>query len=170
MLPYPDHYTASNKAIFESQLAAFRQLSGIAIEGTEKLVALNLAAAKASADDSAAAVRELLSAENPQAFIALATTFAKPNVEKFAAFNQHLSDIVAATKAEFEKAAEVQSAEVRSKVDEFVGTVAKTASTVAEAPKSSVRKVDEAEDAPVAKGSEPAAAVAKKSKRETIEE
>lgn len=170
MLSYSDHYTASNKAILESQLAAFRQLSGIAIEGTEKLVALNLAAAKASADDSAAAVRELLSAENPQAFIALATTLAKPNVEKFTAFNQHLSDIVAATKAEFEKAAEEQSAEVRSKVDEFVGSVAKQASTVAEAPKSPVRQAADATDAPAAKGGEQAGAGAKKSKREAIEE
>jgi phasin family protein len=127
MISNSDQYTAVNKAFFESQLATFYELTNIVMEGTEKIVALNLAAAKASTEESTAAVKELLVAKDPQAFMALAAKYAKPNIEKVNAYNQHLASIAADTKAEFTKIAEEQTADVRTKVTEFVNTIAKNA-------------------------------------------
>jgi len=147
MISNSDQYTAVNKAFFESQLAAFQELTSIAMGGTEKIVALNLAAAKESAEETSSAVKELLSAKDPQAFLALATKYAKPNVEKVAAYNQHLTSIVTETKAGFSKLADQQTAEVRAKVGNFVDTVAKNAPAGSEGViamlKSSVEKTNE---------------------------
>jgi phasin family protein len=127
MTPYSEQYTAANKAFFESQLAAFHDLTSIAMDGTEKVVTLNMAAVKASAEESSAAVKDLLAAKNPQAFLALATAYAKPNPEKVAAYNQHLTSIVSGSKAEFLRVAEEQAAEIRDKVSEFINTIEKNA-------------------------------------------
>jgi len=127
MISNSDQYTASNKAFFESQLATFHDLTSIAMEGTEKVVALNMATVKASTDESTAAVRDLLAAKDPQAFLALASAYAKPNAEKVTAYSHHLTNIVSATKAEFTKVAEEQAAEVQSKVSDFVNNIAKNA-------------------------------------------
>src|ERR1019366_7451962 len=127
MISNSDQYTASNKAFFESQLAAFHDLMSIAVEGTEKVVALNMATVKASADESTAAVKDLLAAKDPQAFLALAAAYAKPNADKVSAYGSHLTKIASATKAEFTKVTEEQTAEVRSKISDFVNTIAKNA-------------------------------------------
>jgi len=166
------HYRTSNNAIFEAQLAVFQQLSHIAIEGAEKLVALNLAAVRASADESTAAAKELLSAEDPQSFFALAAAYAKPNVEKASAFGQHVNDIVTATKEEFTKIAQQQTADLGSKVNDLVASVVHTngAPAAAEAPKASARKADDSAEAKPAKSEEQAPESGKKSKREAIEE
>src|ERR1039458_10844626 len=99
MISNSEQYTAANKAFFESQLATFHELANIALHGAEKVAALNVATVKASTEESTAAVKDLLAAKDPQAFIALATKYAKPNVEKAAAYNQHLTSIVAGTQA-----------------------------------------------------------------------
>lgn len=127
MFSNTEQYTSASKAFFESQLAVFSALTSIAVEGTEKLVALNMATVKASAADSAAAAKDLLAAKDPQTFFALATAYAKPNAEKAAAYSHHLTDIVSATKAEFTKVADAQAAEVQGKVSDLVNTIAKNA-------------------------------------------
>jgi phasin family protein len=132
MISSPEQYTAANKAFFESQLASFRELANIALHGTEKIVTLNIAAAKASAEETTAAVKDLLAAKDPEAFIALATQYAKPDVDKIAAYNQHLTTIASDTKAEVTKVIEEQTADVRAKVTEFIDTIAKNSPVGAE--------------------------------------
>ncbi len=127
MISNTEQYTAANKAFFESQLATFHELANIALQGTEKVVTLNLAAAKASAEESTAAVKDLLAAKDAQAFMALAAKYAKPDVEKVTAYNQHLTTIASDTKAEITKVVEEQAAEVRAKVSDFVDAIAKNA-------------------------------------------
>lgn len=127
MFSNTDQYTSASKAFFESQLAAFSALANIAVQGTEKITELNIAVAKASAADSAAAAKDLFSAKDPQAFFALATAYAKPNSEKFAAYNRQLSELVSSTKTEFTKVAEASVAEVQSKVNALVESITKNA-------------------------------------------
>ncbi|MFC6520680.1 TIGR01841 family phasin [Undibacterium arcticum] len=81
MFSNTEQYTSASKAFFESQLAALSALTSIAVHGTEKLVALNMEVAKASAADTAAAAKDLLAAKDPQAFFSLATAYTTPNAE-----------------------------------------------------------------------------------------
>lgn len=127
MFSNTDQYTAATKALFESQIAAFSALANIAVQGTEKITELNMAVTKASAADSAAATKDLLAVKDPQAFFALATALAKPNSEKVAAYNRHLTDIVSSTKEEFTKVVEAQVADTQKKISGLVDSISKNA-------------------------------------------
>lgn len=127
MFSNTDQFTSAGKAFFESQLAAFNALTTVAVQGTEKIVGLNMAVAKASIEDSMAAAKDLFAAKDPQAFFSLATAYAKPSAEKVADYNRHLTDIVSSTKAEFAKVTDAQVAEVQGKVSDLVDSITKNA-------------------------------------------
>ena len=127
MFSNTDQYTSASKAFFESQLEAFNALTAITVQGTEKIVGLNMAVAKASVEDSMTAAKDLLAAKDPQAFFALATAYAKPSAEKVADYSRHLTDIVSSTKAELAKVTDAQVAEAQSKVNDLVDSITKNA-------------------------------------------
>lgn len=132
MFSNAQQYAATNKAFLESQLAALSGLASIALQGTEKMVALNLALAKSAPQESSAAAKEMLAAKDPQAFVAQATTQAKLNAEKVTTYNRNLTEIVSTTKAALAKLADAQLAEVQSRVSTFLDGVAQSAPTGSE--------------------------------------
>lgn len=180
MFKNTEQYVATGKAFFESQLAAFNALTAIAVQGTEKVVALNLSVAKAAPIDLTIATKDLLAAKDPQTFFSLATAYVQPNAEKAAAYGRHLTDILSTTKAELTKVTETQVAEVQSKISALVDGIEKSApagsenviallkSSVANAYagyeqlNSATNQAVEATEAQVAKASEQFTQVAKK--------
>lgn len=127
MFAIPEQFSNATKANFESQFAIFSSLTSKAFEGMEKLVELNLTAAKASLEESSAAARLLLSAKDPQEFFSLSAAQAQPNAEKAISYSRQLASIAAGTQAEFSKAAEFQIAETNRKVISLVDEVSKNA-------------------------------------------
>lgn len=117
----------ATKSLFENQFATFSALTGNMVESVEKVVALNIAAAKASAEESTAVAKQLLAAKDPQEFLSLMTAQAKLNAEKVQSYGRHLAEIAASTKAELDKAVEAQIAETKNKVTALVADVAKNA-------------------------------------------
>lgn len=120
-------YSSASNAFFDSQLDTFNAVANTLLQGAQKIITLNMAASKASGEDATAAAKELLTSKDPHAFFALATELAKPIVEKVAAYNHHLTDILSATKADFTKLADAQAAQLRSTVGNFVSAIAKDA-------------------------------------------
>ncbi|HAT31403.1 MAG TPA: Phasin (PHA-granule associated protein) [Janthinobacterium sp.] len=127
MFSIPEQFSSATKANFEAQLAMFSSLTSKAFEGIEKIVELNLTAAKASLEESTAAAKQLLSAKDPQEFFSLSAAQAQPNAEKAIAYGRHLAAITSGTQAEFSKAAESQIAETNRKVISLVEEVSKNA-------------------------------------------
>jgi phasin family protein len=128
MFSIPEQFSNATKANFEAQFAIFSTLTNKAFEGVEKIVDLNLTAAKASLEESTAAAKQLLSAKDPQEFFSLAAAQAQPSAEKTIAYGRHLAAITSSTQAEFSKAAETQIAETNRKVISLVEEVTKRAS------------------------------------------
>lgn len=120
-------YSSASKAFLESQLGAFNAIADIMVQAVQKIITLNMAAAKASSEDAMAAAKALLVANDAHAFFSLTSEFAKPAVEKIAAYNHHLTDIASTTKAEFTKLAEAQASEVQGTVSDLVNAIAKDA-------------------------------------------
>jgi phasin family protein len=112
MIPNVEQYMNSGKAFFESQANAFKTLASTALESTEKVATLNLAAMKASAADAGNVLTQATSARDPQAFFALVTTQLQPNGEKAASYARYLAEIFSETQSVFSKTAEAQVAEV----------------------------------------------------------
>jgi phasin family protein len=127
MFAIPEQFSNATKANFESQFAIFSSLTSKAFEGIEKLVELNITAAKASLEESTVTARQLLAAKDPQEFFALSAAQAQPNTEKAISYSRQLAAIAAGTQAEFTKAAEEQIAETNRKVISLVDEVSKNA-------------------------------------------
>lgn len=127
MFSYSEQFSSAATSNIESQLASFNALAKLAVTGVEKVIALNLAAAKASAEESLAGTRQLLSAGDAKEFFSRAAEQVKPNPEKLTSYSRHLTDILATTRAEFTKEAETQFAEASAKVTALVDEAAKKA-------------------------------------------
>ena len=118
-----EQITASNKAAIETLFG----LTTKAFEGVEKMVELNLTAAKAALAESAEHAKATLSVKDAQEFIALQAGMIQPLAEKTAAYGRHLSDIASGASAEFTKNVEAQSAEAQKKIMGLVESAAKNA-------------------------------------------
>jgi phasin family protein len=96
-----DQFAATNKANLDILVG----LTAKTFEGFEQLTALNLQVAKATLDDAAETSIAALSVKDPQSLLALQAGALQPAAEKAAAYGRQVADIVAGTKAEFEKVA-----------------------------------------------------------------
>jgi phasin family protein len=127
MFAIPEQFSNATKANFESQFAIFSSLTSKAFEGVEKLIELNMTAAKASLEESSITTRQLLAAKDPQEFFSLSAAQAQPTAEKALSYGRQVAAIAAGTQAEFTKAAEQQIAETNRKVVTLVDEVTKNA-------------------------------------------
>ena len=127
MFSIPEQFSSATKTNLEAQFALFSSLTSKAFEGIEKIVELNLTAAKATLEESTAAAKQLLSAKDPQELFSLSAAQAQPSAEKAIAYGRHLAAITSGTQAEFRKAAESQIAETNRKVLSLVEEVTKNA-------------------------------------------
>lgn len=91
-----DQVLAYHKANTESLFG----LTGTVFAGFEKLVQLNLTAAKATLGEAATTTQTVLSLKDPQEFLSLQTALAQPLAEKSAAYGRHVYDIATATGTE----------------------------------------------------------------------
>lgn len=127
MFTIPEQFSSATKASFEAQIAMITALTNKAFESVEKVVDLNMNAAKASLEESTVAAKQLLSAKDPQEFFSLTTAQSKPSAEKALAYGRHLANIASTAQAEFTKAAETQIAETNRKVLSLIEEVTKNA-------------------------------------------
>jgi phasin family protein len=127
MFSIPEQFSAASKANVAAQLALFSTLSSKAFESVEKLIELNINAAKSSLVESNAAAKQLLAAKDVQELMSLSSAYAQPNAEKALAYGRQLAGIASGVQAEITKAAETQVAESSRKVLELVEELSKSA-------------------------------------------
>jgi len=118
-----DQVVASQKAGAETLFG----LTSKAFEGVEKLIELNLTAAKAALSEAAGRTQAALNVKDAQEVLALQTSLLQPLAEKTAAYSRHLYDIASGTGAEFGKAFESQAAEAQKKIMAVVDGASKNA-------------------------------------------
>jgi phasin family protein len=114
---------ASNKANLNNLFG----LSNQAFAGVEKLVELNLTAARAALTESAEHAQAVLAAKDPQEFINLQTSFLQPLAEKSAAYSRHIYDIASSTGADLSKAFEGKAAEGQQAFVNYIDAALKNA-------------------------------------------
>lgn len=114
---------ASNKATLETLFG----LTSKAFEGVEKMVELNVTAAKAALAESADHAKATLSVKDAQEFLALQAGLIQPLAEKTAAYSRHLYDIASGAGAEFTKNVEAQTAETQKTILGLVDSATKNA-------------------------------------------
>lgn len=123
MFATADQISATNK----TNLAAVQGLATKSFAGFEKLVELNMAAAKALMTESFSHAQAVLSAKDLQAAMALQTAMVSPLAEKSVSYSRHVYGIAVETGAEFTKALEGKTAEAQKTFNQVIENVSKNA-------------------------------------------
>src|SRR5665647_1267728 len=104
MYQAPEQLTALNKA----NLEIAKRFAGVAMEGAERMLDLQLKAAKSAFADGVETAKVLASVKDVQQFAALKDDLAQPAIEKATAYAKSVYDVAAATQAEYGKLFEEQ--------------------------------------------------------------
>ena len=118
-----DQIIATQKANLETLFG----LTSKAFEGIEKLVELNVTAAKAAMTEAQGTAQALMSAKDAQELLSLQASMLQPLAEKTAAYSRHLYDIAQGTSAEFSKTIEAKASEAQQSFVGLVDSAAKNA-------------------------------------------
>ena len=114
-------------AFQKNSLDVFAGLTHKSFAGFEKLVDLNMTAAKAVVAESMANLQALAGAKDAQAVLALHSASIQPLAEKSASYSRHLYDIASGTGAELGKAFESQATDAQKAFANLVDSAAKNA-------------------------------------------
>ncbi|MFN7085485.1 MAG: phasin family protein [Burkholderiales bacterium] len=104
MYQAPEQLIALNKANLEVAM----RFAGVALEGAERMIDLQLQAAKSAFADSVESAKALASVSDFQQLAALKDNLAQPAIEKATAYAKSVYDVAASTQAEFGKLVEEQ--------------------------------------------------------------
>lgn len=118
-----DQITAANKA----NLDAVQGLATKSFAGVEKLVELNMAAAKALMTESFSHAQGVLAAKDLQAAFALQTGLVAPMTEKAVSYGRHVYGILTEAGSEYTKAVEGKTAEAQKAITQVMENVSKNA-------------------------------------------
>ena len=119
----PEQFAAANKATVDSLLS----VANTALASAERIAALNLNTARAALEDTAAGVKSVMEAKDPQAAIAAQQALAQPAVEKAVAYSRSVVEISTQTQQELAKMVEAQFGEFQKPISNMVELAAKSA-------------------------------------------
>lgn len=124
----PEQLLAMNKA----NLDVAMRLAGIALQSVEKMVDLQMGAARAALAESASGVRALSGVKDLQDLAALRGTMMQPSLDKATAYAREVYGVAASAQAELQKVIEAQVADFNKNVVTQLEKVAKSSPAGAE--------------------------------------
>ena len=123
MYQTPEQLVAINKANLEIAM----KFAGVALHGAERILDLQLKAAKSVFADSVENAKVIAGVKDLQEFAALKDSVAQPSIEKATAYAKSVYDVTAATQAEFGRLVEEQVSEFNKQVVTSLDRMVKTA-------------------------------------------
>src|SRR4051794_3864362 len=123
MYQAPEQLIALNKANVEAALRFY----GVALEGAERLIDLQIKTAKSALSDGFESARVLASVRDVEQFAALKDTLVQPSVEKATAYAKQVYDVATATHADLSKLVEEQVTEFNKQVISALDQIVKSA-------------------------------------------
>lgn len=112
MYQAPEQFIALNKANLEVAM----RFAGVALQGAERMIDLQIKAARTAFADSIESAKTLATVKDLQQFTALKDNLAQPNIEKATAYAKSVYDVAASTQAEMGKLVEEQVADFNKQV------------------------------------------------------
>jgi phasin family protein len=123
MFATPAQFTEIQKGQMDAAVA----LSQTFFDATERMLELNLAAAKATLEESVEKTQALLSVKDVQEFLALSGGLTQPTFEKVVSYSRTVYGIANGANAEVSRIVEAQIAESNKKVAQLIDFAAKNA-------------------------------------------
>lgn len=123
MYSIPEQIVSANSANVET----FTSFSKAAFSGVERVVALNMNTVRGLIEEGSSTSRSLLAAKDMQDVIAMQSTVAKPDFDKFGAYVRRVYDIASQTQETINQMAEVRVSEINQHLDQELDKMAKNA-------------------------------------------
>mgnify|MGYP006289789333 CR=1 FL=1 len=123
MYQTPEQLIALNKANLEAAV----RFAGIALEGAERFIEVQLKAAKGVFADGVQQAKALAEIKDPQEFAQVKNTLLQPNLEKTASYVKSVYDVASSTQAEINKLVEEQVSEFNKQVVTSLDKMVKSA-------------------------------------------
>jgi phasin family protein len=123
MYQTPEQFSAMNKANLEAAV----RFAGIALEGAERFIEVQLKAAKGAFADGVQQAKALADIKDPQELAQLKNTMMQPNMEKTTSYVKSVYDVATATQSEFSKLVEEQVSEFNKQVVTTLDKMVKSA-------------------------------------------
>jgi phasin family protein len=146
MFQAPEQIMALNKANLEAAV----RFAGIALEGAERMLELQLKAAKSAFADGVQQAKALTEIKDVQEIAQLRNTLAQPTIERATSYAKSFYDVATSTQSEINKLVEEQVAEFNKQVVTSLDKVVKSAPAGSEvavaAVKSAITAVNSAYD------------------------
>ena len=146
MFQAPEQFMALNKANLEAAV----RFAGIALEGAERMLELQLKTAKSAFADGVQQAKAFTEIKDVQELAQLKNTLAQPTLEKATSYVKSVYDVAAATQSEINRLVEEQVAEFNRHVVTGLDKVVKSAPAGSEvavaAVKSAISAVNSAYD------------------------
>ena len=112
MYQIPEQLTTWSKANLETAV----RFAGIALEGAERMLEVQLKAAKSAFADGVQQAKTLAEVKDPQEFAQFKNTLLQPNLENATAYVKEVYDVATATQSEISKLVEEQVSEFNKQV------------------------------------------------------
>jgi phasin family protein len=123
MYQTPEQLIALNKAGVEAAL----RFAGVALDGAEKLIELQLKTAKSALADGIENARALTAVRDFDQLTALKDTVVQPSLEKATAYAKGVYDVATETQADLTRVVEEQVSELNKQVISALDQIVKTA-------------------------------------------
>jgi len=123
MFQAPEQFMALNKANLEAAV----RFAGIALEGAERMLELQLKTAKSAFADGVQQAKAFTEIKDVQELAQLKNTLAQPTLEKATSYVKSVYDVAATTQSEINKLVEEQVAEFNKQVVSGLDKVVKSA-------------------------------------------
>ncbi len=123
MYQLPEQVMSFNRANLEMAL----KFAGVALEGTERLMDVQMKAAKSALADSIQGARALASVRDVEQLSAIKDNIAQPSLEKATSYAKQVYDVAAATQADLSRLIEEQVSEINKQVIATLDQLVKTA-------------------------------------------
>ena len=123
MYQTPEQLIAINKTNVETAL----RFAGVALDGVEKLIELQMKTAKSALADSIQGARALTSVRDFDQLAALKDTVVQPSLEKATAYAKEVYDVASETQADLTRLVEEQVSEFNKQVISALDQIVKTA-------------------------------------------
>lgn len=136
---------AANKA----QLENFAKITEKAFSGVERMIEMNMQAAKSALEDASETAQKMASVKDAQEFMTTQAAMIQPLLEKTTAYSRQLYSVASAAGDELSKNIEAQAADSKTKFMDFVDTASKNAPVGTEPVVAMAKKVVEVTNAAV---------------------
>lgn len=120
MFNNPEQFASATKTLFDLQMQTFNALATKAVQGVEQVVALNLATAKQSMENTLEVGRQFSQAPDPKAAIDALQARVQPGMTAATAYGDQLKQIIGDIKKEFEQAADTHLAEAKNTLSALI--------------------------------------------------